>query len=103
MKKMDFNVEEFMRISLKKLTFRVEGEDPGEFIGYDEGKCNGCGACVLVCSAGLWAAKEGEKARLSGRYKELCLECGACYATCEKDAISFRYPDGGAGIVIKHG
>ncbi|OGP57070.1 MAG: hypothetical protein A2V67_00400 [Deltaproteobacteria bacterium RBG_13_61_14] len=68
---------------------------------YDQSKCNSCGACSLVCSANLWAVKD--KAKLSPRYQELCLECAACYAVCENDAIAFRYPNGGAGIIIKHG
>lgn len=92
---------DFTRASLLKMTFRVEGADPGEFIKYDESKCTGCGECKLVCSANLWAV-DG-KARLSPKYKELCLECAACYAVCEADAIDFRYPAGGAGIIIKHG
>ena len=45
----------------------------------------------------------GKKAKLSPKYKELCLECAACYAVCEADAIDFRYPNGGSGIIIKHG
>jgi ferredoxin-like protein FixX len=51
----------------------------------------------------MWAAPKGKKARLSPKYRELCLECAACYAMCEQDAIDFRYPDGGSGIIIKHG
>jgi ferredoxin like protein len=84
-----------------QLTFRNDDAAPGDFIAYDQSKCNGCGACALVCSANLWAVKE--KAKLSPRYRELCLECAACYAVCEADAINFRYPNGGSGIVIKHG
>ena len=92
---------DFTGTSLLKLTFKVEGVAPGEFITYDQSKCNGCGACALVCSANLWAVKD--KAKLSPRYQELCLECAACYAVCENNAIDFRYPNGGAGIIIKHG
>jgi ferredoxin like protein len=88
---------------VQDLVFRVEGTDPGDFIGYDQRKCDGCGECALVCAASLWAVPEGKKARLSPKYRELCLECAACYATCEQDAIEFRYPAGGTGIIIKHG
>ena len=88
---------------VQDLVFRVEGAEPGDFIFYDEQKCNGCGNCALVCSASLWAVPEGKKARLAPKYGELCLECAACYAVCEQDAIGFRYPNGGTGIVIKHG
>ncbi len=83
--------------------FRVEGAEPGDFIAYDDGKCSGCGDCALVCAASLWAVPEGKKARLAPKYRELCLECAACYTVCEQEAIDFRYPNGGSGIIIKHG
>ena len=84
--------------------FRVEGAETGEFISFDDGKCTGCGECALVCAANLWSVpKEKKKARLSPKYRELCLECAACYAVCTQDAIEYRYPNGGSGIVIKHG
>ncbi len=103
MAKIEFNAEEFVKLRLKELVFRVEGVDPGEFITFDESKCNSCGDCNLVCSVGLWTVPKGKKAKLSPKYQELCMECAACYATCEADAIDFRYPNGGSGIVIKHG
>ena len=99
----EFNADKFVKVNLGKMVFRVEGEDPGDFISYDESKCNGCGMCEMVCSASLWSMPQGKKARLSQKYKSLCLECAACYAVCETDAINFRYPAGGAGIIIKHG
>ena len=99
----EFNLDEFMRLDLNKLVFRVKEADTGEFISYDPDKCNGCGECELVCSASLWAATKGQKAKLSPKYRQLCMECGACYAVCEADAISFNYPAGGSGIIIKHG
>jgi ferredoxin like protein len=99
----EFNADEFVKVNLGKMVFRVEGEDPGDFISYDESKCNGCGECAMVCSASLWAVPKGKKAKLSPKYKEHCMECAACYAVCEADAIDFRYPNGGTGIIIKHG
>ena len=56
-----------------------------------------------VCAASLWTVPKGKKARLAPKYRELCMECAACYAMCEPDAIDFRYPNGGTGIIIKHG
>lgn len=89
---------------VQDLVFRVEGEETGDFISFDAAKCTGCGQCALVCAANLWSvSEEKRKARLSSRYRELCLECAACYAVCVEDAIEFRYPRGGSGIVIKHG
>jgi ferredoxin like protein len=99
----EISIEELEKIKIKGFTFRVENEDPGDFITYDESKCNGCGDCTIVCSVDLWGLPKGKKAKLSPKYKELCLECAACYAVCEQDAIDFRYPNGGAGIIIKHG
>jgi len=88
---------------VKDFVFRVDGEDPGDFISYDEGKCNRCGDCAMVCAPSLGTVPKGKKARLAPKYRELCMECAACYAVCEADAIHFRYPNGGAGIIIKHG
>lgn len=99
----NFDPKELVNFKIKNLVFRVEDAETGDFIKLDESKCNGCGECTMVCSANLWVVHEGEKARLSNKYKELCLECAACYAVCDKDAIDFRYPDGGTGIIIKHG
>ncbi len=92
---------DFTRTDLLGLTYRTDDADPGEFIFFDESKCNGCGECAMVCSVGVWAVQE--KARLSPKYKSLCLECAACYAVCETGAIGFQYPGGGTGVIIKHG
>lgn len=89
-----------MKIDLKKLVTRVG--DTGDFIEYDSAKCDGCGRCAAVCSMGLWSVS-GETASLSKRYRELCLECAGCWEICEREAIDFRYPKGGTGVVIKYG
>lgn len=88
---------------VQDLVSRAENADPGDFIFYHLERCTGCGQCALVCAAGLWSVPPGGKAKLAPRYRELCLECAACYAVCEKDAIDFIYPEGGAGIVIRYG
>jgi len=50
----------------------------------------------------LWKL-EGKKASLAEDYEEKCLECGACWQVCECGAISFDFPGGGKGIVVKYG
>ena len=97
------HTDDLTQWKVQDLVFRVEGAESGDFIFYDKQKCDGCGGCALVCAASLWTVPEGQKARLSAKYRGLCLECAACYAVCEQDAIEFRYPNGGSGIVIKHG
>ncbi len=100
----NLKVEDFIKFKVKDFVFRAEGKDPGDFISYDKSKCNGCGDCVLVCAASLWSVSaKTNKAKFSSRYKEHCLECAACYGMCDQEAIDFRYPNGGAGIIIKHG
>ena len=93
----------FIDFKWRELVFREKETEPGDFITYDESKCNSCGDCAMVCSAALWGVPEGKKAKLSPKYTEFCLECAACYSVCEADAIEFKYPSGGAGIIIKHG
>ena len=96
--------DDLLKWKVQDLVYRAEGADTGDFITYDDQKCTGCGECALVCAANMWTVfKDGEKARLSSKYREFCLECAACYAVCEQDAIDFRYPNGGTGIVIQHG
>ncbi len=96
--------EDLSKFKIKDYVFRVKDAEPGDFISYDASLCTGCGECAMVCSVSLWTLpKNAKKARLSKKYKELCLECAACYAVCEADAVDFRYPDGGSGIIIKHG
>ena len=104
MKENDVDENDLIKWKVQDLVFRVDGADTGEFIIYDEQKCTGCGECALICAANLWSLpKDNRKARLSSKYRDLCLECAACYAVCEQDAIDFRYPNGASGIVIKHG
>lgn len=91
-----------LSFKVSEIVFRND-IDPGDFIAYNPDKCTACGECVMVCSVNLWSIPAGEKAKLSPQYKEKCMECAACYAVCEYGAIDFRYPDGGAGIIIKHG
>ncbi len=97
------SINDLEKIKIKNYIFRVDDVDPGDFITYNESKCNSCGDCSMVCSVNLWTTPKGKKAKFSDKYKEHCLECAACYAVCEADAIDFRYPNGGAGIAIKHG
>lgn len=99
----EITINNMEKLKIKNYVFRVDDIDPGEFITYDEKRCNSCGDCEMVCSVNLWAVPKGKKARLSDKYQELCMECAACYAVCEEDAIYFRYPNGGSGIIIKHG
>ncbi len=89
-----------MKIDVKDLTKRIPGT--GDFIKIDRARCNGCGRCIVVCVMNLWLVREGV-AQLVEDYQEKCLECAACYSVCEPDAISFRYPKGGTGIVYEQG
>ena len=73
-----------------------------EFISIDQNKCNKCGLCILVCIVNLWG-KIDDKITISDDYKEKCLECAACYQVCEPNAINFRYPPGGTGIIYEKG
>jgi len=73
-----------------------------DFLSADRETCEGCGNCVVVCPMFLWKL-EGKKASLAEDYEDKCLECGACWQVCECGAISFDFPGGGKGIVVKYG
>ncbi len=70
------------------------------FVTINASKCNGCGSCVIICGAEVFELK-GKKAVV--RTIEGCLECGNCEVVCTSDAISFRIPKGGTGIVYECG
>ena len=73
-----------------------------DFMACDRELFTGCGDCVVVCPMFLWKL-DGKKGKLGGDYKEKCLECGACWQVCVSGAISFDFPEGGRGIVVKYG
>lgn len=49
----------------------------------DESKCTGCGSCVEVCPVGAIELVDGK----AHTRQEDCIECGACQAECENEAI----------------
>jgi NAD-dependent dihydropyrimidine dehydrogenase PreA subunit len=63
----------------------------------DTEKCTGCGRCVEVCPRGVFFISE-RKARVSDR--DLCIECGACEANCEFDAVRAGRGVGCASAII---
>lgn len=89
-----------MNINVDMISKHVEGT--GDFISIDQGKCNNCGRCLVICVMNMWKRKDG-KIYLSEEYKNKCVECAACYQVCQTGAISFRYPAGGTGVVYEQG
>lgn len=89
-----------MKFELEGLIERIPGT--GDFIQIDKDRCTGCGRCLIICIMNLWKMEEGI-AYLVDDYQSKCLECGSCYQVCESDAIKFRYPAGGTGIIYKQG
>ncbi|TFG04657.1 MAG: ferredoxin family protein [Promethearchaeota archaeon] len=89
-----------MKIDVKGLSKHIPGT--GDFISIDPSKCNGCGRCTVVCIMNLWLMRDGV-ARLVENYQEKCVECAGCYSVCEPNAINFRYPKGGTGVVFEQG
>ncbi|RLI18389.1 molybdopterin oxidoreductase, partial [Candidatus Bathyarchaeota archaeon] len=54
----------------------------------DEGKCSGCGTCILVCPYGAISKNEQGVAQVT---EELCKGCGICAARCPEQAIEMKH------------
>ena len=61
-------------------------------------KCTGCRKCVQICPSGSWTVEKGE---VGWKGMSRCLECGACFHVCPSNAIIWRYPEGGEGVVYR--
>ena len=63
--------------------------------------CEGCIEkwCTCICPAECYKIVEG---RVEFAY-EGCLECGACWKVCDKEAIDWKYPRGGFGVCFRYG
>lgn len=63
----------------------------------DEATCTGCRRCIEVCPRGV-LIMTGGKCQITDI--DLCIECGACEANCEFDAISVKQGVGCAAAII---
>jgi ferredoxin len=63
----------------------------------DRQKCNGCKMCIIVCPHEVFEFSD-KKAFI--KYKDLCMECGACEKNCPEGAISVRSGVGCAAGII---
>ena len=80
--------------------FRV-GERPHITVEVDV--CRSCTTkdCVHACPAGLFVPTTDGGILFN---YEQCFECGTCYMVCNSEgAIEWSYPDGGQGVVFRHG
>lgn len=55
---------------------------------------------VAVCPAGLYTPREDGSVDIT---VDGCLECGTCLIACGGDVLSWRYPDGDAGVQYRFG
>ncbi len=72
-------------------------------ITVDSTVCETCTtkACVTACPADLFVPKSDGGILFN---YEQCFECGTCYMVCgEQGAIAWSYPEGGHGVVFRHG
>jgi heterodisulfide reductase subunit A len=63
----------------------------GSVCGVTEKKCTGCGACILACTYGAIAFREGGQDKKATVNPVLCKGCGLCSAKCPTGAISLKH------------
>jgi ferredoxin like protein len=69
----------------------------------DSEVCRSCTtqSCVYACPAKLFVPTNDGGILFN---YEQCFECGTCYMICNNEgAISWSYPEGGHGVVFRHG
>lgn len=71
-----------------------------EHIKVDKDKCIGCAKCYALCPTGSYEMIDG-KADWATYGMKYCGECGVCRYVCPVDAIDWKYPEGGTGIIHK--
>lgn len=92
------DVEVAFEDRMATVEFRVAAE---AHITVDGDSCRGCTTreCVTACPANLFVPTADGGVLFN---YEQCFECGTCYLVCNTaGAISWRYPEGGQGVVFK--
>ncbi len=67
----------------------------------DSERCTGCGRCVEVCPHAVFAIQttNGRKAEI--RYRDSCMESGACAKNCPVQAVNVRAGVGCAWAIVR--
>jgi ferredoxin like protein len=68
----------------------------------DSNICRSCTtrACVTACPANLFVPTADGGILFN---YEQCFECGTCYLVCNSEgAITWNYPEGGRGVVLRY-
>ncbi len=77
--------------------------DDESHITIDQEACTRCDPrpCLHVCPGHLYTIV-GETGEIHVGHAG-CLECGTCLVLCSEDALTWRYPSGGAGVRYRFG
>ena len=72
-------------------------------ITVDGDACRGCTTKACVVAARPSCSCRPADGGILFNYEQ-CFECGTCYLVCNPEgAITWTYPEGGHGVVFRHG
>ncbi len=96
--------DEGMSLEDKLYRTKYEPDSDNPHVEVKNEICKECGEkyCVIICPAGVYKRNPNNEDEIIASHDN-CLECGTCRKICDKNAIDWKYPEGGMGVKFRCG